>query len=125
MSKYRPCFYRSPFGHVSYALVRNQKQLNKASQTSKHPFLELGGAAQCSYFEINGKHVAIVEVGDSLGRSDVEIYGLIAHEAVHVYQRIVERMGEGKPSKEFEAYSIQRICVDLFDSYKLSTGDKS
>jgi hypothetical protein len=46
-----------------------------------------------------------------------QIYSLLAHEAVHIFQEIKDRMGEKSPSVEFEAYSIQAICQNLFYEY--------
>lgn len=47
-----------------------------------------------------------------------QVYGLIVHEAVHVWQRIVEHIGEHKPSDEFMAYGIQTIAQELMFAYK-------
>lgn len=38
-----------------------------------------------------------------------ELSGIIAHEATHALQRIVIRMGEEIPGKEFEAYTVGYI----------------
>lgn len=47
-----------------------------------------------------------------------QIYALLVHEAVHIWQEIREIMGEKDPSKEFEAYSIQQISQQLLYEYK-------
>lgn len=109
-------WYVSPFGHVKYALIQNQKQLNKASKPKLLKFLSISETAQCTYFDEGGKRVCLVELADLSGRTIAEIHGVIVHEAVHVHQQIMECMGE-KPSVEFEAYSIQQIVVDLLSSY--------
>lgn len=44
--------------------------------------------------------------------------GLLTHEAVHVFQRYCELVGENAPSREFEAYSIQWIAQCLMWSYR-------
>lgn len=51
----------------------------------------------------------------SRGRSVVTI---LAHEAVHVYQKVLEHIGENKPSSEFEAYSIQTILDNLIEAFE-------
>lgn len=46
-----------------------------------------------------------------------EIMALLVHEAMHVWQYVLEYIGEHKPSYEFEAYMVQKICLKLFDAY--------
>jgi hypothetical protein len=50
-------------------------------------------------------------------RNPNEVVGLIVHEAVHVWQRICDCIGEYEPSLEFEAYSIQAITQRLIALY--------
>jgi hypothetical protein len=54
------------------------------------------------------------------GKDQLQVYGLLLHEAVHVWQIVKRRMGEREPSVEFEAYSIQSIAQDLFEMYEAS-----
>lgn len=49
---------------------------------------------------------------------------LIFHEAVHVWQRVREEMGETSPSTEFEAYAIQHIGLQLLMAYDQTRGPK-
>lgn len=42
---------------------------------------------------------------------------MLAHEAVHVKQRLMETIGEDKPSDEFEAYVIQNVVHGLLEEY--------
>lgn len=51
-------------------------------------------------------------------RAIEQVYGLLVHEAVHVWQRIMEYIGESKPSDEFMAYGIQAIAQELMFAYK-------
>lgn len=46
-----------------------------------------------------------------------QIYGLLVHEATHVFQEMMRVMGERNPSDEFMAYSIQAISVNLIASF--------
>lgn len=71
---------------------------------------------QVDYYQ-DGKY-AVVQLGDTSEQSAIEIYGLLLHESVHIWQKIRERMGEKKPSSEFEAYSIQSIAQDLFYAFE-------
>jgi hypothetical protein len=42
---------------------------------------------------------------------------ILAHEAVHVYQRLFRRIGEDYPSKEFQAYVVENVTRNLLESY--------
>lgn len=46
-----------------------------------------------------------------------EIVGIIAHEAVHVWQWYAYTIGEENPGREQEAYAIQRITKTLYEEY--------
>lgn len=41
----------------------------------------------------------------------------LVHEAVHVFQRLCDSIGESEPSREFEAYSIERISEQLMREF--------
>lgn len=42
----------------------------------------------------------------------------LLHEAVHVWQTMVEDINEREPSREFEAYMIEHITRQLVEAYK-------
>jgi hypothetical protein len=67
------------------------------------------------FTKADGKLCAVVCLRINKGRNPVEIVGLLAHEGVHIWQEIKDRIGEHSPSKEFEAYSIQWIVQQLVD----------
>ncbi|WP_151829183.1 hypothetical protein [Acinetobacter nosocomialis] len=117
---YVPEWYISPFQHVKYALARNQlhmdllfEDMGKADQ-----FLDMGADAQVSSYS-DGAY-AIVQIGDTADKGQIQVYGLLLHEAVHIWQIVKRRMGEREPSVEFEAYSIQAIAQDLFEMFEAS-----
>lgn len=64
----------------------------------------------------NGETCCIVCLFDHT-RDKNQIFALLVHEAVHIWQEIRKSMGENEPSVEFEAYSIQRISQSLFYEY--------
>jgi hypothetical protein len=39
------------------------------------------------------------------------------HEATHIKQKLMLSIGEKEPSPEFEAYTMQNICQELFCAY--------
>lgn len=45
------------------------------------------------------------------------IVGILAHEATHVWQALMEEIGETRPSSEFQAYGIQAITQRLFKEF--------
>ncbi|MDC4300842.1 hypothetical protein OHV29_18185 [Acinetobacter baumannii] len=118
---YVPLWHISPFQHVQYTLARNQLHMDLLFEdmSKVDPFLSVeGAAAQVSYY-FDGAY-AIVQIGDTADKDQIQVYGLLLHEAVHVWQIVKRRMGEREPSVEFEAYSIQSIAQDLFEMYEES-----
>lgn len=65
----------------------------------------------------NGAEAAIVCVGSVKGKTKEQIYALLVHEGVHVWQAIRRSLGENAPSSEFEAYAIQNIVQSLFEAW--------
>lgn len=63
----------------------------------------------------------IVCVEPQPNRTADQIVGLLAHEATHLWQAVVEELGEVDPSPEFEAYSIQHFTQCLCASYREQT----
>ena len=55
-------------------------------------------------------------------RSIYGVYGLIVHEAMHIWQEIKDLLGEDNPSNEFEAYSVQWIVHELMTEYDRQVG---
>jgi len=82
-------------------------------------FLSVEGAAAQVDFYSDGAYV-IVQIGEAADKDQIQVYGLLLHEAVHVWQKVKKLMGEKEPSPEFEAYSIQSIAQDLFEMYEES-----
>lgn len=118
---YVPLWHNSPFQHVQYTLARNQVHMDLLFEDMNNvdTFLSVEGAAAQVDFYSNGAY-AVVQLGDTSERKLIEVYGLLLHEAVHVWQKVRKLMGEKEPSSEFEAYSIQAIAQDLFKMYEES-----
>jgi len=118
---YVPEWHISPFQHVKYTLARNQIHMDLLfdDMNNVDKFLSIEDAAAQVDFYSNGAY-AVVQLGDTSERKSIEVYGLLLHEAVHVWQKVKKLMGEKEPSSEFEAYSIQAIAKDLFKMYEES-----
>jgi hypothetical protein len=72
-----------------------------------------------------GTDCTVVCLGDTAKRSPIEVAGILVHEAVHVFQRYCEHIGEESPSSEFEAYSIQWVSQSLMEAYVSQTNKAS
>lgn len=68
-----------------------------------------------------GKMCAVVCLGDFKGYDRVTIFGMLTHEAVHVWQEIRKMLGEKTPSDEFEAYAIQNLSQQLHAEFLRQT----
>lgn len=83
--------------------------------------------ARCTHLIADsGKRLTIVTVSERLDpkrRSDpIGLWALIGHEAMHVWQRMRDVIGEDKPSWELEAYTWQHIFAQLADAYEQTRG---
>ncbi len=47
----------------------------------------------------------------------IQYDAMLVHEAVHIWQRAREELGENAPSSEFEAYAIQNISTQLLKAW--------
>lgn len=95
------------------------KEMKRLKSKDHEPFLIDGSDACCHFYDcVDGSKLIIVCMGAARGRSKEEVYSLLVHEDVHVWQEIKENIGEKYPSHEFEAYSIQGIALNLMNAYK-------
>ncbi|MFW2055748.1 hypothetical protein [Acinetobacter haemolyticus] len=119
-TNYVPEWYITPFQHVKYTLARNQLHMDLLfdDMSDTDEFLSTGSDAQVDFYQ--NSTYAIVQIGNTADKEAIEVYGLLLHEAVHIWQRVKQLMGEANPSVEFEAYSIQAIAQDLFEMYESS-----
>lgn len=111
--------FRSP---LYYALCTSQrlydKELKRMKLGSQPGILNDHSGATTNFMQnVDGKQCAIVCLFNHSYDYE-QIASLLAHEAVHIFQRIRENIGESSPSAEFEAYSIQAITQNLLYEYK-------
>lgn len=81
------------------------------------------GAHATTHFFTNtnldlGAEMAIVCLGGVEGKTKAQIYGVLVHEAVHIWQHFKESIGESYPGDEQEAYAVQRLSQELIHSYR-------
>lgn len=112
-----------------YTLVLTEKDYHREPKNigipKKHwgDFVQPGADATVNIFtHTGGKLVAFVCLGDTDGLDLSQVCGLLAHEAVHIWQRTKRELGEHTPGDEEEAYAVQRITQSLVDSYMTQKG---
>lgn len=73
-----------------------------------------------SYNDDQGQLVCIVGISLEACRhmDGIEIAALFAHEAVHVWQRVRDRLGPGDLGREMEAYAVQNIVSNLMRGFQ-------
>jgi hypothetical protein len=69
------------------------------------------------HFTCKGKLTCVVCISVPKGTSKGQVYALLVHEAVHIWQEYCDDIGEKRPSQEFEAYTIQSISQCLMHSF--------
>ena len=82
------------------------------------------GATLHTFESDSGYLLAIVNLKDYKNRTDIEVFGLLVHEAQHLSDYCFEELGEAKPSSELKAYAIQSLSQRLMQSYKQQTSKK-
>lgn len=107
-----------------YGLCKSPKLFKKELRRLKVPkeqwpsFLGNKSAnATLHFFETgSGEKAAICCLGSMKGKTKEQVFSLLLHEAVHLWQIIKVCLGEKEPSPEFEAYAIQTIAQRLMEA---------
>ncbi len=112
-----------------YCLCTNEADYFKAMKHLKlktpPPWLNTGAPATThTLTKADGKLCCVVCIDVPKGTTKGQVYGLLVHEAVHVWQQYCSGMGEHSPSIEFEAYTIQAISQALMFSFDETTLNK-
>lgn len=110
---------------IQIALCRSKKEYYKMLKSFKVPksiiptFVDKGKDAMIHFFESETKQLVTVCIDKELCKHyDIrQVYSMLVHETVHIFQEIKEIIGEDKPSSEFEAYSIQQMAQNLMYKY--------
>lgn len=92
----------------------------KVRRSDNNAYLDSGAALTLFHDTPFGKTM-IVTVSEGLDKrshySPLTVAMVIVHEAVHVWQRIREHIGEDAPGRECEAYAIQAISQEMIAAY--------
>jgi hypothetical protein len=106
-----------------YTLCRDPKQFAKFLKQFKLPaqnfLLDANSDASSHFYEKPGSpSMIVVCLGNTKGRSKVEVFGVLVHEAMHIWQDVKQHIHEHNPSKEFEAYTVQFIAQNLMQAFE-------
>lgn len=108
---------------ICVAFCKNRQQFTQELKRLKikegefPEFVSPGADATTHFFAKGNKECCIVCIMVPKKIPKIQVYALLVHEAVHIWQAVKERIGEKSPSKEFEAYSIQAIAQELMEAY--------
>ena len=115
-----------------YALALSEKDFHSELRRLKVPkrswpdFQKTSRShATTNYFEKTGEcnQCAIVTMHPhkKSGHDILQVYVILVHEAVHIWQAHRDSIGETHPGAEQEAYAVQRIAQSLMFSYNEQT----
>ncbi len=95
----------------------------KIPETKAGPFSHEWGDAGVFFYQSEGKYVALVcmDQAEIVKRelTGVQIAAILAHEAVHIWQKHARLIGSfNDHGDEEEAYAIQTITQSLLQSYR-------
>ena len=123
MSKFKWCDNSLIYGPY-FCLCLNEKefhrQLKRLGIIEKLNFVKNEQSNATVHYMTNQdcRLCCIVCIKGYENKSIEQIYSLLVHEAVHIWQEFKDWFGEKEPSREFEAYSIQAISEELMYSFK-------
>jgi hypothetical protein len=114
-----------------FCLCVNEEQYRRELKRLKIPkdmwgeFTLNGKRATVHRFTCNdGDPVAFVCIRPTKDKTIFQMHAVLAHEAVHLKQWMMELIGEDNPSAEFEAYAVQALSQRLFYAYDKLSGKK-
>lgn len=102
--------------------LQREKKLLKVDGALDFPLPGNGRVLEFTNKELSYCNIVCLNIPDDA--MPVSINGLIAHESVHVYQHIMDYIGEENPGTEIEAYIIQTIFENLCEAYNAVKGKK-
>lgn len=118
MSKKKVKIHHYPLAPFRYGIVFSEEAYHafcKRNGLTPETFPSRANAMEVSYPECT---LSLVVMNHDPTLTATEQVGLMAHEAVHVLDRLMEFMGERDVGKEIRAYGVQRILMDFIYAYK-------
>lgn len=111
---------RAPYLLLCLTDAEYQRAVRHCSVARADPWIDEERQLACVHtWEREGNLVCVVCLAPgSLEQDPVDVILTLVHEAVHVFQRLCDSIGERAPSREFEAYSIERIAESLICEYR-------
>lgn len=97
----------------------------KVPRTQWSEWVPAGSDGKVHVLENGAKRTCIVCIRAPEDKDRLEIYGLLVHEAAHVWQEHCEAISDNNPSREAEAYAIQAISQRLMYAYDELTKEKT
>lgn len=113
----------APYSILCLSEAAYNKVVKHCGVRQPDPWMLPGQKACVHTWEQPGKLMCVVCLNpDSADADPIEVACTLVHEAVHVFQRLCDSIGESQPSREFEAYSIERIAERLMRDFLRQTG---
>lgn len=111
---------RAPYLLLCLTDAEYQRAVRHCSVARADPWIDEERQLACVHtWEREGNLVCVVCLAPgSLEQDPVDVILTLVHEAVHVFQRLCDSIGEAAPSREFEAYGIERIAEALIVEYR-------
>ncbi len=115
---------RSPYLLMCTTEAMYKQAMKHLSIDDPDEWISTDFGATCHTFYKPGRLTCVVCMRPEKGRHISEIAGLLAHEAVHVKQKLFASINEDAPGTEIEAYAVQNIFQELLYSYMKQTNRK-
>jgi len=97
---------------IGWTLCTSPKEFIKAQRQAKTPHGEMDAwCAEGIFVGVTHFFPSAIIVCAPLGAS----YDVLVHEAVHVFQRMMQSIGETNPGVEVQAYAIQHLARCLIE----------
>ena len=108
-------YVQTTFGEVELHLYhRRERALRLARRLGASVTLLDRGHAQTNGFDSGDDLVCFVLLGAEVRDAD-QLAALMAHEAVHVSQIVLDHVGEDEPGEETRAYLVQDFTYALLE----------